>query len=60
MTQMTIRQLDDELHRKLKVQAARHGRSADAEALARTLPRPDTDSADLVREERDRRSGLIE
>jgi antitoxin FitA len=86
MVQMTIRRLDDELYRKLKIRAERHGRSAEAEvreilrqtltedekraasenwvrraeALARTLPRPATDSADLVREERDRRSGLID
>jgi antitoxin FitA len=86
MAQMTIRRLDDELYRKLKVRAARHGRSAEAEvreilrqtltdqgtraasddwirraeALARTLPRPATDTADLIRDERDRRSGLID
>ena len=86
MAQMTIRRLDDELYRKLKIRAARHGRSAEAEvreilrqtltedetraasedwlrraeALARTLPRADADSADLIREERDRRSGLTD
>jgi plasmid stability protein len=86
MAQMTIRRLNEELYRKLKVRAARHGRSAEAEvreilrqtltedetraasedwvrraeALARTLPRSDANSADLIREERDRRSGLID
>jgi antitoxin FitA len=85
MAQMTIRRLDDELYRKLKIRAARHGRSAEAdvreilrqtlteegtrsanedwvrraEALARALPRLATDSADLIQEERDRRSGSL-
>jgi hypothetical protein len=31
-----------------------------AEELARTLPQSATDSADLIREERDRRSGLAD
>jgi plasmid stability protein len=86
MAQMTIRRLDEELYRKLKIRAARHGRSAEAEVreilrqmltenekqaasddwvrraeeLARTLPQSATDSADLIREERDRRSGLAD
>lgn len=31
---LTIRGVDDELHRKLRVQAARHGRSMEAEVRA--------------------------
>jgi plasmid stability protein len=86
MAQMTIRRLEDEVYRQLKIRAARHGRSAEAEvreilrqtltvqdmraasedwvrcveALAYALPQPVTDSADLIRGERDRRSGLID
>jgi hypothetical protein len=44
MAQMTIRRLED----------------GGAEALAYALPQPATDSADLIRGERDRRSGLID
>ena len=79
MAQLTVRNVDDDLVRKLKIRAARRNRSAEAEhraileqALAgddlsfwrkadelRRLSGPQTtDSADLIREERDKRAGL--
>jgi plasmid stability protein len=76
MAQLTVRNLDAGLVRRLKIQAAKHSRSAEAEhrailerALRPTEPdfwqraaalrsatrgRPGTDSATLVRADRDR------
>ena len=82
MAELTVRKVDDELVRKLRMRAAKNGRSAEAEhrailekALtegeidfwaeaaklrARLAGRPFGDSAELIREDRDRRSGLID
>ena len=82
MAQLTVRGVDPEVVRRLKLRAAEHGRSAEAEHRAileralgtgtedfwadaarlreRTRGQQHTDSADLVREDRDRRAGLIE
>jgi plasmid stability protein len=79
---LIVRNVDDELVRRLKLRAARHGHSAEAEhraileqALgkdreefwakaaemrARTRGRKHTPAEVLLREERDRRSGLTE
>lgn len=78
---VTIRQLDDDVHRALKARAVRAGRSVEAEirqilteaclplaghaswlaglqrrAQARTGAKPQTDSALLIRQDRDARS----
>lgn len=80
MAQLTVRNLDDDLVRRLKIRAAQNNRSAEAEhrlllenALkpgnedfwrkadrmrARMKGRIKGDSADIIREERDRRAGL--
>lgn len=79
---MTVRKVDPEVVRRLRVRAAEHGRSAEAEHRAileqvlgagaddfwaraarlrdRTRGRQHTDSAELIREDRDRRAGLID
>ena len=76
MAQLTVRRIDPEIVRRLKLRAAQHGRSADAEhraILERVLGtgaddfwieaarlresarrRKHTDSAKLIREDRDR------
>ena len=80
MAQLTVRNVDGELVRLLKIRAAQHNRSAEAEhraILDEVLrpARPDFwrraarirrqlsgrtlgDSADIIRDERDRRAGL--
>ena len=80
--QLTVRKVDSRIVHRLKVRAAQHGRSAEAEHRAilervlgidaddfwaeaarlreRTRDRQHTDSADLVREDRDRHADLIE
>lgn len=80
MAQLTVRNLDDDLVRRLKIRAAQNNRSAEAEhrillerALkpgsqdfwrevdklrAETKGRANSNSTDLVREDRDRRAGL--
>ena len=82
MAQLAVRKIDPEIVRRLKLRAAEHGRSAEAEHRAilervlgtgaddfwavaarlrdRTRGRQHTDSADLVREDRDRHADLIE
>lgn len=82
MGQLTIRKVDDEVIRRLKIRAAENGRSAEAEvrALLEQTFRPGADdfweraaeirkrlegkwkgdSTDLIREDRDRRAGLID
>jgi plasmid stability protein len=82
MAQLTVRRIDPEIVRRLKLRAAQHGRSAEAEHRAilervlgtgadefwakaarlreKTRGRSHTDSADLVREDRDRHAGLDE
>jgi len=82
MAQLTVRRIDPEVVRRLKLRAAQHGRSAEAEHRAilervlgtgsddfwaeaarlreKTRGRSYTDSADLVREDRDRHAGLVE
>jgi plasmid stability protein len=76
MAQLTVRGVDAEIVRRLKLRAAEHGRSAEAEHRSilervlgtgaddfwaeaarlreQTRERQHTDSADLVREDRDR------
>ena len=76
MAQLTVRRLDDDLVRRLKIRAAEHDRSAEAEhrAILEEVLRPAaadfwerartlrdetrgqaaTDSAEIVREDRDR------
>lgn len=76
MAQLTVRNVDGELVRRLKIRAAQHNRSAEAEHRAilemalRPVPadfwqraaalravtrgRPQTDSTELIREDRDR------
>ena len=76
MAQLTVRGVDPEIVRRLKLRVAEHGRSAEAELRAilervlgtgaddfwaeaarlreQTRDRRHTDSADLVREDRDR------
>lgn len=78
MAQLTVRKLDDDLVRRLKIRAAEHNRTAEAEhraileealrpgardfwstaeeLAAATADRPATDSADLLRRDRDRES----
>jgi plasmid stability protein len=78
MAQLTVRNVDPEIVRRLKLRAAQHGRSAEAEhrailerllgtgaddfwaraerLRARTRGRPHTDSADLIRADRDQRA----
>jgi plasmid stability protein len=78
MAQLTVRKVDPEIVRRLKLRAAQHGRSAEAEhrailerllgtgaddfwakaekLRARTRGRQHTDSADLIRADRDRRA----
>jgi plasmid stability protein len=80
VAQLTIRNLNPEALRRLRLRAAEHGRSPEAEARAilervlgsaaedfwakaaelraRTRGRKHTDSTVLIREDRDRRSGL--
>ena len=82
MAQLTARNLDPALVRRLKARAVQFGRSAEAEHRAilesvlgtgaddfwveaarlreRTRGRPQTDSVDLLRADRDRRADLIE
>jgi antitoxin FitA len=82
MAQLTVRRIDPEIVRRLKLRAAQHGRSAEAEHRAilervlgtgaddfwakaaqlreRTRGRQHTDSASLIREDRDRHADLIE
>ena len=82
MAQLTVRNLDDELVRLLKIRAAHQNRSAEAEhrAILEDALRPNDeafwsraaelrerfadrafgDSADIVREARDRRAGVRE
>jgi len=82
MAQLTVRRIDPEVVRRLKLRAAQHGRSAEAEHRAilervlgtgsddfwaeaarlreKTRGRSHTDSAVLVREDRDRHAGLVE
>lgn len=79
MAQLTVRKLDEELVHRLKIRAAQHNRSAEAEHRAileealrprtgdfwlkarllaeETAGRATTDSAELVREDRDRNRG---
>ena len=78
MAQLTVRKVDPEIVRRLKLRAAQHGRSAEAEHRAilerlfgsgaddfwaraaelrvRTRGRRHTDSAELIRADRDRRA----
>lgn len=82
MAQLTVRGVDPEIVRRLKIRAAEHGRSAEAEhrmilgrvlgtsaddfwieaarLRERTRGRQHTDSADLVREDRDQRAERAE
>jgi plasmid stability protein len=82
MAQLTVRRIDPEIVRRLKLRAAQHGRSVEAEHRAilervlgpgtdgfwakaarlreRTRGRQHTDSAELIREDRDRHADLIE
>jgi len=54
MGQLTVRKLDDELIRRLKIRAAEHGRSAEAEhreiLKQALLPRPSRDVEGWLRE----------
>jgi antitoxin FitA len=81
MAQLMVRNLDDDLVRRLRIRAAEHGRSGEEEhrrileaalrpcdkafwakaaALrAATRGRGGPDSADLIREERDRRAAEV-
>jgi plasmid stability protein len=82
MPQLTVRGVDEDLVRRLRVRAAQHGRSGEEEhrRILEAALRPeradfwekaarlraelagrgaDIDSAELIREERDRRAGLI-
>ena len=82
MAQLTVRRVDPEIVRRLRLRAAQHGRSAEAEHRAileqalgtggddfwveaarlreRTRGRQHTDSASLIRNDRDRHADLIE
>jgi plasmid stability protein len=55
---LTVRNVDDELIRELKIRAAKHGRSAEAEhrLILEQALRPDQDA--LVRELQDHRRSL--
>ncbi len=62
MAQLIVRGLDDDLVRTLKVRAARHGRSAEAEhraILESVLRPPEEDFARLAAELRDRTRGRV-
>jgi antitoxin FitA len=80
VAQLTVRKVDPEIVRRLKLRAAQHGRSVEAEhrailerlpgngaddiwaaaarLRARTRGRQHTDSAELIRADRDRRADL--
>jgi plasmid stability protein len=82
MAQLTVRRIDPEIVRRLKLRAAQHGRSAEAEHRAilervlgtgaddfwakaaclreSTRGRKHTDSAELIREDRDRHADVTE
>lgn len=56
MAQMTLRKLDDELYRQLKIRAAKNGRSAEAEARKILKDVLDRSSSDQAKEEWIRRA----